>query len=174
MFFSKAILVSAVVIAMSLQVSAHAIILPAVGVDGTAARKDVTRPKDNDPCAGADLSKLAAEKGIPVAADGTANPKIQNFNPCVFLISNFIIIRVIYGAARKFSKKDGSREVEMQLDITGTGNSFQKAGTVVVNGDAVCSVHAEEGHKILTLMSIGSHGRKNSGTQGSAACRDNM
>jgi hypothetical protein len=77
---SKSFLVSAVVLALGLQVNAHAGIAPALGVSGNFTRNDVQRPSTAKPCGNADLSKINTSKSVSAAADGTVSFTITNFN----------------------------------------------------------------------------------------------
>ena len=84
-FFSKS-LFTAVVVAASLAMNAHAhaIVTPALGVTGTAARSDVTRPSTASPC-GAGVNVAADfNTATAVAANGeTFSATITNFNAYV-------------------------------------------------------------------------------------------
>ena len=84
MFFSKSLLASVVVGAsLALQASAHAIVMPALGVSGTPVRNDVERPSAAKPCGKVDIaSTLGATQAITANADGSFTATITNFNPC--------------------------------------------------------------------------------------------
>ena len=73
MFFSKSLLASVVVGAsLALQASAHAIVMPALGVSGTPVRNDVERPSAAKPCGKVDIaSTLGATQAITANADGS-------------------------------------------------------------------------------------------------------
>lgn len=84
--FSKTFLVSVLaILAMSVQVNAHAAITPMLGVTGTPARSDVQKPTSGKPCGNADLSKVASSTAVTAAADGSVSMNIQDFNACVFI-----------------------------------------------------------------------------------------
>ncbi|KAI0077357.1 hypothetical protein K474DRAFT_1674898 [Panus rudis PR-1116 ss-1] len=117
--FSKFFISAALVLGLTLQVSAHAIITPALGVTGQAARSDVTRPSKANPCGGGVNVASVVGQSTPVSlnADGTFAVNVTNFN----------------------GGKDGSRQVTVKVDTTGTGKSFNTAATVTQNGDAAPS-----------------------------------
>ncbi|KAI0763468.1 Alpha/Beta hydrolase protein [Trametes elegans] len=112
--FSKSIIAAAAVfLGLSLQVHAHAGVTPALGVAGTFARSDVQRPSNAKPCGNIDVaSNLDSSTAITAAADGSFTAMVTNFNGGV----------------------DGSRQVTVKVDSTGTGESFV-AATVSQNGD---------------------------------------
>ncbi|KIP07287.1 hypothetical protein PHLGIDRAFT_127728 [Phlebiopsis gigantea 11061_1 CR5-6] len=97
-------------------VHAHAIVTPALGVNGTAARSDVQRPSTKAPCGNVNITQeLPLSAAIPVFANGTFFANITNFN----------------------GGKDGSRQVTAILDPTATGSNFTVNVTVTQNGDLV-------------------------------------
>jgi hypothetical protein len=111
--FSKTFFISALVVLLSAQVNAHAIINPALGVTGKAARANVQRPKAGAECGKANIAGgIDAANAVAVGAGGSFSVTAQNFN----------------------NGKDGSRQVTMSVDATGTGKKFV-AGTVSKNGD---------------------------------------
>ena len=69
---------------LALQAQGHAIVTPALGVTGTAARSDVTRPSTASPC-GAGVNVAADfNTATAVAANGeTFSATITNFNAYV-------------------------------------------------------------------------------------------
>ena len=70
---------------------AHAIITPALGVNGTAARSDVQRPSTKTPCGNVDITKeLPLSTAISVFANGTFFANITNFNG--YVVSRFTSI----------------------------------------------------------------------------------
>lgn len=81
--FAKAWTSIVVLLAVSLEVQAHAAIAPVLG-KGSAApvRNDVTRPSKAAPCgAGVNVaSALGQSTPIQAAADGTVTATITNFN----------------------------------------------------------------------------------------------
>ncbi|PSS36964.1 hypothetical protein EW026_g2070 [Hermanssonia centrifuga] len=111
--FSKVFCTLALVMGLTLQVQAHAIISPALGVTGTPVRNDVQRPSTASPCGSVNIAKtLDTTTPIVAAADGSFTTNITNFN----------------------AGKDGSRQVTATVDATGTGSKFV-AATVTENGD---------------------------------------
>jgi len=115
--FSKpsTFLVSAVVLALSLQVNAHCEITPALGTGATPARKDVQRPSAAKPCGNVAISTQALDTATPVVADAQGN--------------------MVVTATSFNGGTDGGRQVTLQVDPTGTGKSFQ-AVTIATNGVA--------------------------------------
>ncbi|KAI9147302.1 hypothetical protein HJFPF1_13341 [Paramyrothecium foliicola] len=96
------------------RVAGHAAISPAMGVSGTAARSDVQRPSNNNPCGrNADMSSIDSSTAATADASGSFTVSIENFN----------------------GGRDGSRQVTMKVDASGTGDNFV-AGTVSANGQA--------------------------------------
>jgi len=114
--FSRTFIVSAIILAMGLQASGHAIVTPALGVKGNGSRNNVERPSTGKPCGKASLTAIDTSTPAIAAADGTVQMTITNFNGGV----------------------DGSREIKSStIDETGTGKSFKAAtaNTVTKNGD---------------------------------------
>ncbi|KAI0628213.1 hypothetical protein C8Q77DRAFT_479535 [Trametes polyzona] len=114
MLFTKTTLATAALcLGLSLQVSAHAVISPALGLQGKPVRNDAQRPKKGKECGNTDIAKtFDSSTAVPVAANGTFPATITNFNGGV----------------------DGSRQVTALVDASGTGKSFVPA-TVLQNGD---------------------------------------
>ncbi|KAK0384136.1 hypothetical protein NLU13_8225 [Sarocladium strictum] len=99
------------------QVSAHAAIDPALGVQGNAVRNDVQRPSNNSPCGNVNIaSAIDTSKAVTADASGAFTVDIQNFN----------------------GGRDGSRQVTMKVNADGKGANFVNA-QVTVNGDAAPS-----------------------------------
>jgi len=110
--FSKILTSSALVLALALQVHAHAAVSPALGVSGTPVRADVQRPSDAEPCGTIDIaSALDSSTAVTASADGTVDATALDFN----------------------AGTDGSREFTAKVDPTGTGKSFV-AMTITTNG----------------------------------------
>jgi hypothetical protein len=63
------------------QVSGHAAINPALGVQGTASRNDVQRPGGNNACGNVNIGN-AIDNSTPVTADasGAFTVDVENFN----------------------------------------------------------------------------------------------
>ncbi|KAJ6489034.1 hypothetical protein C8R45DRAFT_250715 [Mycena sanguinolenta] len=118
-------------LALAAQTSAHAMPSIALGVSGAPTRSDVQRPSTAKPCGTIDpATTLDTSTAIPVAADGSVTMNVQNFNA---------------GA-------DGSTSVSVQIDQTGTGNSFVP-GTVTTNGNA--APKAVETDKVVFTLPAG-------------------
>ncbi|KAH9941824.1 uncharacterized protein BXZ73DRAFT_75004 [Epithele typhae] len=114
MFFSKIfIAAAALVLASALQVQAHTVIQPMLGLGRDAVRNDAFEPADNQLCGNVDIaSTFDSSPTIAVKSDHTFQATIRNFNSGV----------------------DGSRQiVEAKFDPTGTGNSFQDM-KILING----------------------------------------
>jgi len=101
--------------ALSLKVSAHAGVTPALGVSGTFARSDVQRPSTASPCGAKANIAGTLDTSTPVIADanGQFTATVTNFN----------------------AGKDGSRQVSAKVDATGTGKSFSGSVSITQNGD---------------------------------------
>ncbi|KAI0819577.1 hypothetical protein BC628DRAFT_1332449 [Trametes gibbosa] len=114
MIFNKSILATTVLcLGLSLQVSAHAAIAPALGIQGNPVRDDAQRPQKGKECGNVDIAKnFDSSKAITAATNGTFAATITNFNAGI----------------------DGSRQVTALIDPTGTGKSFVSAN-VLQNGD---------------------------------------
>jgi len=115
--FSKIWTSAALVLALALQVSAHAAIAPALGVSGTGTpvRNDAKRPSANSPCgAGVNIANTIDTSTAAAAnAAGSFKATAISFN----------------------GGGDGSRKVTAKVDATGKGTKFV-AMTVTTNGDA--------------------------------------
>jgi len=113
--FSKIWTSVALVLALALQVTAHAAIAPALGVSGTPVRNNVKRPNGNSPCgAGVNVANtIDTSTAVAANAAGSFKATAINFN----------------------GGGDGSRKVTAKVDATGKGTKFV-AMTVTTNGDA--------------------------------------
>lgn len=80
--YSKSLVVFAVTfLGLSLQASAHAIISPALGVNGTPVRNDVQRPSKNAECGNVNIANTINTSGsVQLSSTGTFNANITNFN----------------------------------------------------------------------------------------------
>jgi len=107
---------AALFLSLSLHASGHALIEPPIGITGTFARSDVTRPSTASPCdAGVNVaSALAKSTVVQADATGAFTVNVQNFNA---------------GA-------DGSTSVTAKVDPTAVGTTFTDAVTIGTNGDA--------------------------------------
>ncbi|KZT28000.1 hypothetical protein NEOLEDRAFT_1176170 [Neolentinus lepideus HHB14362 ss-1] len=112
MFFNKSVLVSIVAAGLSMQVSAHAIIAPALGVSGTPVRNDVQRPSANSECGNVNVASTINTSTAITMTGNTFTATVTNFN----------------------AGTDGSRQVTAKVDATGAGKTFV-AATVTENGD---------------------------------------
>lgn len=175
MFFSKSFLISAVVLSLGLQVSAHAVISPAVGVTGAPARSDAKKPSAADPCGGVATSKIAASTAAQADAAGSVKLSVTNFNGYVNLSyeSEVMLINSLY---HLYSGKDGSRAIKsVQIDPTGAGTSFTATGTVTTNGDAVSETHSTFlFFSIYLYNTLGTYRQHKSGHHSADASRYNV
>ena len=82
MFFSKSFAAAvALGLSLALQVSAHAAIAPALGVQGTPARRNALRPSNARPCGNVNIAQtFDSSTAAPVAANGQFQATITNFN----------------------------------------------------------------------------------------------
>ena len=81
--FMKALFTSALVLGLSLQTHAHAIIVPALGIPGNhaATRNYVQRPSNNAPCGKVDImSALASATPVVAQNNGSFEVNVTNFN----------------------------------------------------------------------------------------------
>lgn len=157
--FSKVFVPVAVALAMCLQVSAHALVAPPIGVKGTPARSDVQRPSAASPCGSVNIAQaVAASTPVKAAADGTFTLTATNFNAYVF--SMFFSPTRFFNPSFSdiFSGKDGSRQFTATLDTSGTGASFSGAVAISTNGQAVSILCSRSLVLLLTSLS-GSHQR---------------
>jgi len=114
---SKAFLVSFVILGLGLQVSAHAGVTPALGVNGQLTRNDVQKPTAAKPCGNTPLTNIDTSTPVTAAADGTVKMTATSFD----------------------SGTDGSREITaVKVDSSGTGQQFKAApaNAIITNGDA--------------------------------------
>ncbi|KAH7311303.1 hypothetical protein B0I35DRAFT_377382 [Stachybotrys elegans] len=111
----KSICLYTAVLALSAtQVAAHAALNPALGIQGTARRNDAQRPSNNNPCGNVNIAgAIDSSTAVTADASGSFTVSIENFN----------------------GGRDGSRQVQMRVDATGTGNGFVN-GDVTANGEA--------------------------------------
>ncbi|KAF5379140.1 hypothetical protein D9615_005960 [Tricholomella constricta] len=110
--YSKVFAIAAVLLTLSVQGHAHATIAPVLGVAGTPKRSDVQRPRKATPCGRTNIAaNIDTSTPVVAAADGSFSVTATNFN----------------------GGRDGSRQVTMTVDVTGTGGNFV-AGTVSKNG----------------------------------------
>ncbi|THH12178.1 hypothetical protein EW146_g7803 [Bondarzewia mesenterica] len=112
--FSKSFFASLLILALSSQVHAHALISPPLGVSGTPNESDVQFPSSSGPCGNVDIaSNIDSSTAVPAAADGSFAVTVTNFN----------------------GGEDGSRQiVRMNIDASGVGKTFA-SGTMLVNGE---------------------------------------
>jgi len=113
--FSKVFATVSLLLAVSAQINAHAIMTPALGVNGTAVRNDVQRPSSSQPCGNIDVaSTIDASTAVVADANGTFITNATDFN----------------------AGTDGSRSFAAKVDPTGAGKNFSTVVTVSQNGDA--------------------------------------
>lgn len=80
--FTKIWASSLLVSILCLQVTAHAAVSPALGVQEKIARKDVQIPSKNDPCGGVNIAKnFGSSQTVPADANGNIRISATNFNP---------------------------------------------------------------------------------------------
>ncbi|THU87655.1 hypothetical protein K435DRAFT_593904, partial [Dendrothele bispora CBS 962.96] len=94
----------------------HALMTPALGIDGEGARRDVERLQETGPSCGEMDVASNIDSSTPAIADanGMFTVTATNFN----------------------RRTDGSRQVTATIDPSGTGQSFTVPATVVKNGEA--------------------------------------
>jgi len=113
--FSKILASSVLVFALCHQVTSHAIVTPALGVNGTAIRADVQRPSSASPC-GADVTDIStaidAAMTVVVNANGSFQVNGTSFN----------------------GGTDGSLQFKGQVDSSGNGTHFVSM-PINVNGN---------------------------------------
>jgi hypothetical protein len=81
MMFKSLCSYGAVLAFSAIHVSAHAAISPALGVSGTAARSDVQRPSNNNPCGRTNVaSAIDSSTAVTADASGSFTVDIENFN----------------------------------------------------------------------------------------------
>jgi len=98
--FAKIWTSSLLVLALSLQVTAHAGVSPALGVQGNFIRADVQRPTGAKPCGKVDItSKISSSTPVPADASGS-----------------FIVNATCFNGGH-----DGSLKFTAKADPTGTG-----------------------------------------------------
>jgi hypothetical protein len=79
--FAKLFFALTFLLSISLQVSAHALITPAIGVSGKGARSDVQRPSAAKPCGNANIAQtLGSSTTAQLSAQDTFTATITNFN----------------------------------------------------------------------------------------------
>lgn len=90
MIFNRNTVATAVLcLGLSLQVSAHAAIAPALGVSGNPVRNDVQRPQKGKECGNIDITKtFDSSTAVQANANGTFDVFIANFNAWV---SRFVV-----------------------------------------------------------------------------------
>ena len=82
--FTKFLVVIPVILSIALQVSAHAIIQPPLGVKGTPTRNNVQRPSKQAPCGNVNIAQtIGTTTPIVAAGDGTFTATVTNFNASV-------------------------------------------------------------------------------------------
>jgi len=130
--FSKLFTSAALVLALSLQVNAHAAIAPALGVAGAPVRNDVQRPSAAAGCGKVNAASTI-DTSTPVVADATGKftVTVTNFNA---------------GA-------DGSRQVSATVDPTGAGKTF--SGTVAISANGVAAPASTGSDQVTATLPAG-------------------
>lgn len=91
--FSKVFIALALAFGLALNVQAHALIAPAIGVTGTGVRSDVKRPTNARPCGNVNIANsLASSTAVSANADGSFSMTITNFNRYVLCTVCFILL----------------------------------------------------------------------------------
>lgn len=113
--FSKIWVSCVLVSVLCLQVTAHAIVSPALGINGTPVRADAQQPSTQSPCGKLVTnitSAIDSAMAVPVDKNGSFQVKAQNFNGGV----------------------DGSLMFKARVDANGTGANFISM-LITTNGD---------------------------------------
>jgi hypothetical protein len=78
--FPKVVAAATLALTLSIQVNAHAVIVPMLGVAGKPVRSDAQRPSANAPCGTIDIAQtIDSSASVPAAADGSFNVNVTNF-----------------------------------------------------------------------------------------------
>ena len=78
---SKLYFIVALLLGLSLQVHSHAIITPALGVNGTPTRNNVQRPSTANKCGNVNVASLInTSKAVTADASGNFAVTVTNFN----------------------------------------------------------------------------------------------
>ena len=79
---SRLVVALTLTLALISQVHGHAVVSPALGIDGEPVRRDAQRPSRGDSrCGRVDVAENIDTSGtVTPAADGTMTLKVQNFN----------------------------------------------------------------------------------------------
>ncbi|EEB97878.1 hypothetical protein MPER_02711, partial [Moniliophthora perniciosa FA553] len=80
--FSRLSALATLTLVLVSQVHAHAVVSPALGIDGEPVRRDAQRPSRGDSrCGRVDVAENLDTSGtVTPGADGTMTLKVQNFN----------------------------------------------------------------------------------------------
>jgi hypothetical protein len=137
--FSKSI-ASILLLSLALHVSGHALIAPMLGVArNPPVRGDVQRTSNEKPCGEIDIARtIDTSNAVELARDGTFNVTVTSFNAYV-LPMTATPIHLLIADRIPNRGRDGSRQVTLKIDPTGTGRNFV-AGTIRKNGDLVCLI----------------------------------
>lgn len=90
---------SALLLSLSYHALGHAIITPALGVSGTAARSDVTRPSNNAPCGnGVNVANAIGGSSAVQANGNSFTVTVTNFNGLDFSdhISSYTHLNLLF------------------------------------------------------------------------------
>lgn len=101
MYPARLLSLSLVLLGLSSQIRAHAIITPALGVSGAPTRNDVQRPSASAECGSVDVASALAASGSAVLSEaGTFSANVTNFNRCavllLFLFCVGVVIRCVW------------------------------------------------------------------------------
>lgn len=78
---SKSFIVYTFLLCFTASVDAHALINPALGVNGQGTRNDVQNPSTANPCGKINIAQtLDTSTALPVSSNGSISPTITDFN----------------------------------------------------------------------------------------------
>jgi hypothetical protein len=79
--FSKSFIAFVFLLTLTSSVNAHAIISPALGIQGKPMRNDVQRPSNGNPCGNVDIAEhINTSTAVVADENGTFSPSITNFD----------------------------------------------------------------------------------------------
>ena len=133
MFGKTFAVISLVLFSLSVQVMGHALIEPAIGVQGTGARSDVQRPSTAKPCGPVDIASALKDSTPVKATNGAFIVSVHNFNGSVSILPSCIILLFLQHFIK--SGQDGSTKIKSAtVDTTASGNDFKGTVTITKNG----------------------------------------
>jgi len=145
--FAKIWASSLLVLALCLQVTAHAAVSPALGIQGNPTRGDVQRPTSAKPCGNVDItSKIGSSTLVPADASGS-------------FIVNGICFNGGHDGSLKFTAKvdptgTGEDSKFVDMDITTNGNdSPPKAETVPITAQLPSGMKCKNNKCLVQFIS---------------------